>query len=311
MVLRGTPVRNLRTPLAVRRRHFWWTPVVQRSEQLAGTVHSHSSLILLNTRIPPLKFPSKIPSKLQRTLQLQASRWGGIVNFAWTPASGTSLPNTETTSPEWETPHDERYSATAFSSKNGTLEIPEVGPHNLDDVLVTLREHASAGPTVHSTTNSTTNSNAKVVDAKSDTIHIYVCTHGQRDCRCGETGVAVYDALREEVQRRSLQDLVQVGGVGHVGGHKYAANVLVYPYGDWLGYVTPADVPGVLDKVLNLRSSLAATPFSTTSTPPLCPQFWRGRMGLDKEQQLHLFHGTSLLVEDQVTSADLKPHSRS
>ena len=212
----GIQSRSLQQSVAMQRRQFWRTPT-NRREQLAGTVHTHCSLILLNTRIPPPEFPSKVSSKLQRALQLQASRWGGIVNFAWTPsADSVSLPSTKPTAPEWETPNDERYSVTAFSTTNGTLELPEVGPHNLDDVVVKLREHASSGTTAHSTANS----NAVTVSAKSDTVHIYVCTHGQRDCRCGETGGVVYDALREEVQRRSLQDLVKVGGVGHVGGHK-------------------------------------------------------------------------------------------
>lgn len=210
MSFAGVQLRTLR-PQAVQRRYFWKTASAQR-EQLAGTVHSHNSLILLNTRIPPPSFPSKVSSKLQRSLQLHASRWGGIVNLAWMP--GTPVNNPNSVEPEWETPSEESYSAIVFSTGNGTVEIPEVSTRNLEDVVVQLREHAAASSTAGPNTTAKANANSD------EAVHIYVCTHGQRDCRCGETGGAVYDALHDEVRRRSLQDVVKVGGVGHVGGHK-------------------------------------------------------------------------------------------
>ena len=36
-----------------------------------------------------------------------------------------------------------------------------------------------------------------------------------------------------------LEGKVALYKTSHVGGHKYAGNVIVYPPGDWLGYVTP------------------------------------------------------------------------
>ena len=145
----------------------------------------------------------------------------------------------------------------------------------------------------------------------SKTLHLYVCTHGARDCRCGNTGGAVYEALRIEVAKRGLTDQVLVGSVGHVGGHKYAANILVYPHGDWcvkpsfrshqaewtipaaeslrLGTVHESDVPNVLDGVLRRHSELKEY---HASLSPLCPKFWRGRMGLSKDEQLALHSPT-------------------
>lgn len=185
---------------------------VQHNE-LAGTVASHSSYILLNTRIPPPSFPSRVSSKLQRTLQLHTNRWGGLVNLAWSPESPPSPVGT----PEWES-GNERYSILAFSARRGPLSIPEVSLQNVEGIAEKLREHASPP-----TSSTRPGSLIEKVKQQDEPIHIYVCTHGKRDCRCGETGGAVFDTFRQEVQRRSLQSLVKVGGVGHVGGHKYAS----------------------------------------------------------------------------------------
>jgi hypothetical protein len=47
---------------------------------------------------------------------------------------------------------------------------------------------------------------------------VLVCTHGARDCRCGDIGGDLVAALRKEVTRRASD--VAVGEVSHVGGHK-------------------------------------------------------------------------------------------
>jgi hypothetical protein len=138
--------------------------------------------------------------------------------------------------------------------------------------------------------------------AQDDIIDIYVCTHGARDCRCGETGGAVFRALKHEVDRLGVGGKVRVGEVGHVGGHKcvfytcsgfmllnnvefrYAANVLVYPHGEWLGLVTPSDVTSILSAIL-----LRPIKPHREDDPLLLPEHWRGRMGLGKDEQIELF----------------------
>jgi hypothetical protein len=49
---------------------------------------------------------------------------------------------------------------------------------------------------------------------------ILVCTHGARDCRCGASGPAVVEAMREYVHQKGLERSVVVGEVSHVGGHR-------------------------------------------------------------------------------------------
>lgn len=74
-------------------------------------------------------------------------------------------------------------------------------------------------------------------------IHIFVCVHGARDARCGECGPPLRAAL--EGAAASHED-VAVRATSHVGGHKYAGNVLVYPAGVWYGHATPEDAPRII-----------------------------------------------------------------
>ncbi|KAJ7621321.1 Sucrase/ferredoxin-like-domain-containing protein [Roridomyces roridus] len=218
---------------------------------LHGTVASHRSYILINAPSPPTMFPARFSTPLQRALQLQVTRWGGVVNFAWTGPDVTPA------------------AVTAFSPLGGRIELPALSEDNVDEIAETLKQHA------------TTATNAPPpTDGR---IHMYVCTHGERDCRCGDTGGKVFQALKEEVQRRGVSNEVVLGEVGHVGGHQFAANLLVFPHGEWLGRLTPEDVPSVLEAILSSDVQPLAS-----NDPPLLPNFWRGRMGLAKDEQLAL-----------------------
>jgi len=56
--------------------------------------------------------------------------------------------------------------------------------------------------------------------------HLFVCTHGARDARCGLCGPALIDAFREAIAAAGMEHLITVRGCSHTGGHKYAA----WPY---------------------------------------------------------------------------------
>jgi (2Fe-2S) ferredoxin len=101
--------------------------------------------------------------------------------------------------------------------------------------------------------------------------HIFVCIHGRRDARCGECGPPLAERFEAEIAARGLTNEMTVYRTSHVGGHAYAGNVLVYPGGDWYGYVTPADVPRILDDHC-LHGRILAN-------------HWRGRLGLTPEEQ--------------------------
>ena len=68
-----------------------------------------------------------------------------------------------------------------------------------------------------------------------------VCTHGKRDRCCAKQGRPLYDALRHETET----DLVWQST--HVGGDRFAGNVVVLPHGLYYGRVEPGDVGSVLE----------------------------------------------------------------
>jgi len=74
---------------------------------------------------------------------------------------------------------------------------------------------------------------------------LFVCVHAARDERCGRCGPPVLEALRRSCDEEELAD-VTVRATSHVGGHKYAGNVLVYPEGVWYGTVVPDDAARIV-----------------------------------------------------------------
>jgi hypothetical protein len=66
-----------------------------------------------------------------------------------------------------------------------------------------------------------------------------VCTHGRRDPCCARLGVPVYEALRADADPESVWQS------SHLGGHRFAGNVLVLPHGLQLGRVHAGDIAQV------------------------------------------------------------------
>ncbi|KAI0317704.1 Sucrase/ferredoxin-like-domain-containing protein, partial [Amylostereum chailletii] len=223
---------------------------------LLGTAPHHYLYILLRSQHPPRTFPSRVPSTLQPALQRLVAPWSGLVNFMYT--TDLPAPQTALTGPplDLQEPNpEETYEAFAYAPGRAPLHLPR----------------RYDGP-----------------------IHLYVCTHGARDCRCGDVGGDVADALRNcatSARTRTpggIWDRVVVGEVSHVGGHRHAANMLVFPHGEWLGGLQARDLgagPRVLDRIVESTPSL----FDGSEKNPLCPEHWRGRMGLSKADQLHLY----------------------
>lgn len=61
--------------------------------------------------------------------------------------------------------------------------------------------------------------------------YIFVCAHGSRDRRCGVCGPVLIEKLNEEIGFRGLNDQIFVSACSHVGGHKYAGNLIIYSPG--------------------------------------------------------------------------------
>ena len=64
--------------------------------------------------------------------------------------------------------------------------------------------------------------------------YIFVCSDANTDKRCGYCGPRLATAFKEKLAELSLSDSVKVVKTSHVGGHKYAGNVIVFPAGEYL-----------------------------------------------------------------------------
>ncbi|KAL1556155.1 hypothetical protein AAHA92_11813 [Salvia divinorum] len=109
--------------------------------------------------------------------------------------------------------------------------------------------------------------------------YIFVCCHGSRDRRCGVCGPSVISKLKTEIELRDLQGKVSVSPCSHIGGHKYAGNMIIFGpnmkkevTGHWYGYVMPEDVPLLLEQHIGEGE--------------IVDFLWRGQMGLSGEEQI-------------------------
>ncbi|KAG1672296.1 hypothetical protein FOA52_004311 [Chlamydomonas sp. UWO 241] len=78
---------------------------------------------------------------------------------------------------------------------------------------------------------------------------VLVCAHKLRDKRCGVAAPLIMEELRAECTKHGLGNQVAVMGCSHVGGHKFAGNLIVYGPGGghWYGRVKPCHAAAIVD----------------------------------------------------------------
>ncbi|KAJ3480329.1 hypothetical protein NLJ89_g12286 [Agrocybe chaxingu] len=108
---------------------------------------------------------------------------------------------------------------------------------------------------------------------------------------------------------------IKVGEVGHVGGHKYAANVLIFPHGEWLGSLKPEDASPIIKLLCEDLKNGDVKPRGPAEEP-FSLRHWRGRMGMTKEEQKHLWESFALKdsghkIGPMLITATLSPRPRS
>jgi hypothetical protein len=97
----------------------------------------------------------------------------------------------------------------------------------------------------------------------------FVCTNGQRDVCCARFGLPTYAALRERAGDRAWQ-------VTHLGGHRFAPNVLALPQAALYGRVAPEAVDRLVtgvdagDLVFPLLRGRTAHPPLVQAAEALC-----------------------------------------
>ncbi|KAL4944707.1 hypothetical protein BDV06DRAFT_75347 [Aspergillus oleicola] len=109
---------------------------------------------------------------------------------------------------------------------------------------------------------------------------ILICGHGGRDMRCGVMAPVLGEQFRTVLESKGISTLegtdngrvdrpdhAHIGLISHIGGHKYAGNVIVYipkgmKYGDslsphplagkgiWYGRIEPKHVEGIVEETI-------------------------------------------------------------
>jgi hypothetical protein len=85
---------------------------------------------------------------------------------------------------------------------------------------------------------------------------IFVCSHPKRDKRCGVAGPLLIAEFRQNLQAKGISN-VAVSAVSHVGGHKFAGNVIIYYkdhrgiwIADWYGRVKTCHVESLIEECI-------------------------------------------------------------
>lgn len=124
------------------------------------------------------------------------------------------------------------------------------------------------------------------------------CTHGRHDACCAERGRPVWDALRAAAPRHAWQ-------VSHIGGDRFAANVLVLPEGLYYGRVDPLEAGELVRRHADGR--LLLDRLRGRSSYPMPVQFaeiaLRRRLGVDR---LDAVARTGHRADDGVTEATFR-----
>jgi hypothetical protein len=121
-----------------------------------------------------------------------------------------------------------------------------------------------------------------------------VCTHGKRDPCCAKFGRPLYEAVRDELG----DDCVWQSS--HVGGDRFAGNLICFPHGLYFGRVDRAEVPELVDECLAARVYLPA--FRGTCVYPFVVQaaetVIRAELGVEGVYDLQLA-GTERTERDE------------
>jgi hypothetical protein len=78
---------------------------------------------------------------------------------------------------------------------------------------------------------------------------LLVCTNGKRDACCSKWGVALFDTLEKQYSEQVWQS-------SHLGGHRFAPNLVCLPHGVCYGRVPLDEVTSIADRYLSGRLSL-------------------------------------------------------
>ncbi|HEV2881033.1 MAG TPA: sucrase ferredoxin [Pyrinomonadaceae bacterium] len=119
-----------------------------------------------------------------------------------------------------------------------------------------------------------------------------VCTHGKYDRCCAKYGCGVYKKMKDYVGNRAWQS-------SHVGGHRFAANVVCLPHGIFYGRVSESEVEHIVDDYMQQRIRLDKFRGRACYARPaqVAESFVRAQTGLTDVGALDLLEANELAEE--------------
>lgn len=127
---------------------------------------------------------------------------------------------------------------------------------------------------------------------------LLVCTNGKRDACCALRGRALMTALAADHAERTWE-------CSHLGGHRFAGNLVCLPHGLLYGRVGPADGPRLADAYLAGRLDPSRLRGRSAWPPPaqVAEGILRQRLHLDGVSDVAL---VGVVIEDDRADVDLE-----
>lgn len=205
--------RRQPTSLAYRR------TFLSMASSIVGTAPQHSLYALLEHSKSPQTYEPKVNTPELMALMRAVRPSNGLANF-WHPVSSSAVAESEGNG-EHMPPKNAQSIRIYAAPRPGEIR-PRVARLRLPSTALSASS-LDAG-------NALGDLNSTLEPARAaDGALLLVCTHGQRDCRCGTHGGELFEALRSKLDRRRQQgsetdkklwETVEIGEVAHVGGHK-------------------------------------------------------------------------------------------
>lgn len=137
------------------------------------------------------------------------------------------------------------------------LNIKGIAIDQVDEVLDELHQLLVDEVTIEKIT-----SRLPMVSPDPNQSYVFMCSHTTRDKRCGVTAPIMKKEMENYLQELDLYrdfddnipDGVSVQFINHIGGHKYAANIIIYlkslGKNIWLGLCKPNNVRPIVDQCI-------------------------------------------------------------
>ncbi len=118
-----------------------------------------------------------------------------------------------------------------------------------------------------------------------------VCTHGRRDKCCAKFGYPLFKALRQSTEESIWQS-------SHVGGDRFAANLVCLPHGLFYAHVTEESGRQIIDEYRNGRVALNHYRGRAAYSNPVqaAEYFLRCEAGITGIEELH--YVTAVVIEE-------------